>query len=147
MIEQYMIWIWLAVFVIALIVEATTQDLVSVWFSLGAIVCIILSVIDGFAYYYEIIIFAVVSFALLFFTRPVVKKLLKNQERTTNVDDFIGRECIALEPITKFNNGSIKINDVIYTAILPESEDDEISVGDKVKIVTVKGNKVVVRKM
>ena len=52
-----------------------------------------------------------------------------------------------LEPITKFNNGSIKINDVIYTAILPESEDNEISVGDKVKIVTVKGNKVVVRKM
>lgn len=147
MIEQYMIWIWLAVFVIALIVEATTQELVSVWFSLGAIICIILSVIDGFAYYYEIIIFAVVSFALLFFTRPIVKKLLKNQERTTNVDDFIGRECIALEPITKFAYGSIRINDVIYTAVLPENEEESIAIGDKVKIITVRGNKVVVRKI
>ena len=38
--QEYMIWVWLGVFVVAFIVEAITQDLVSVWFGLGAIVCV-----------------------------------------------------------------------------------------------------------
>ncbi len=40
---EYMIWIWLGVFVLAFILEAITQDLVSVWFGLGAIVCVCIS--------------------------------------------------------------------------------------------------------
>ena len=40
-IESYMLWVWLAVFIIMLIVEAVTQDLVSIWLALGAFISLI----------------------------------------------------------------------------------------------------------
>ncbi len=144
MIEPYMIWIWLGVFIITLIIEAVTQELVSIWFSLGSLVCIVLCLINGITYWVEIIVFVAVSIITLLLTRPVVLKLLKNKIRTTNVDDFIGREVRAICSI-KFNQmGEIKINDVIYNAVLAENEKD-INEGEFCVIVGIKGNKVVVK--
>ena len=42
-IEDYTIWVWLAVFVITIAVEAMTQDLVSIWFAIGSIAAMITS--------------------------------------------------------------------------------------------------------
>ena len=44
--EQYMVWIWLGILVAAIILEAITQDLVSIWFSVGALVSLVLSGIE-----------------------------------------------------------------------------------------------------
>ena len=90
MIESYMLWVWLAVFIIAFIVEACTQDLVSIWFSVGALVSLILSIFDNIPYWVEIIVFVVVTAITFVLTRPLVKKVLKNQIRKTNVDEFVG---------------------------------------------------------
>lgn len=144
MIEPYMIWIWLGVFIITLTIEAVTQELVSIWFSLGSLVCIVLCLINGITYWVEIIVFVGISIITLLLTRPVVIKLLKNKIRTTNADDFIGREVRAICSI-KFNQmGEIKINDVVYNAVLAENEKD-ISEGEFCVIVGIKGNKVVVK--
>lgn len=143
--EQYMIWIWLAVFIISLVVEAATQDLVSIWFAIGSIVGIILSLLEV-PYYIEIIVFAVVSLALLILTRPVVKKLLQGQIRMTNSDELIGKSYQLLTNVSKLEAGTIKINDVYYQAVLPEEDNEEIEAGTIVKVVAISGNKVVVRK-
>lgn len=145
--ENYMIWIWLAIFIITFIVEAATSDLVSIWFSIGAVVSIILSLIEGIPYYVEIIVFAVLSLVLLIATRPMVKKILKNQERKTNVDDLIGKTVKVMETITEDLHGTIKINDVIYTASLSDNDTDTILEGTKVKIIGINGNKVIVKRI
>ena len=41
--ENYMVWIWLGIFVISVVVEASTQELVSIWFALAAIITLALS--------------------------------------------------------------------------------------------------------
>ena len=50
-------WIWLAIIVVALIIEIVTLDLVSIWFSFGAVVPFILSAIGGIPIEIQIVVF------------------------------------------------------------------------------------------
>ena len=144
-IENYMIWIWLGIFVVTVIVEAVTQDLVSIWFSLGSMAALCVSF--GVPFWVEIIVFFVVSTITLIFTRPLVKKLMDRQIRKTNTDDFIGKRVKVVKEIDKFDGGEVKINGIIYTAILLEDENETIPEDAVVEIITLKGNKVVVKKI
>ena len=142
-IEEYTIWIWLAIFVITIIVEAATQDLVSIWFSLGSLVALAIS---GFsAWWVEVIVFLVVSIIALLLTRPIMKKLMQRNERKTNTDDFIGKKLKAISVISKYDAGEVKLNGIIYTAILMEDSYDTILKDSIVEVVAIKGNRLVVK--
>ena len=143
-IEEYMVWIWLGIFVLTVVLEAVTQDLVSIWFSLGSMAALCVSF--GVPFWVEIIVFFVVSTITLIFTRPLVKKLMDRQIRKTNTDDFVGKKVKVVSDIDKFDGGEIKINGIIYTAILQEEENEAILKDSIVEIITLKGNKVVVKK-
>ncbi len=143
-IEEYMIWVWLTVFVITTIVEAATQDFVSIWFAIGSLIAMAICYFVPF--YVEIIVFAVVSLVSLALTRPLVKKLMDRTERFTNTDEFVGKKVILEKAVSKFTNGEVKINGIIYSAILPEIETEDIKEGTVVEIVALKGNKIVVKK-
>ena len=88
-IENYTIWIWLGVFVLTVILEASTQDFVSIWFAVGALVAIAISYSAPF--WVELIVFVVISAMALIFTRPLVKKLMDRTVRKTNSDEFVGK--------------------------------------------------------
>ena len=62
---EYMWIIWLSIFVIMLIVEASTTELVSVFFALGALVAMIISFIPNVEWWVQLIVFVVVSGATL----------------------------------------------------------------------------------
>ncbi len=144
-IEDFMIWIWLAIFVLTIVVEAATQDIVSIWFALGSLAALCVSFAVPF--WAEIIVFFVISSVTLIFTRPFVRKLMDRQIRKTNTDDYIGKRVKVIKEIDKFDGGEVKINGITYTAILLEEENDSIPEDSIVEIVTLKGNKVVVRKI
>lgn len=144
---EYMVWIWLGVFLITILLEALTQELVSVWFSLGSVIALILSAFPVIEWYYQVVVFAIVSLLLMILTRPVAKRVLQNAIRYTNVDEFVGKRVRVMKEITQFENGEVKLHDIIYHASLLEEETETISVGEIVEIVTFKGNKVVVRKI
>lgn len=143
--EAYMVWVWLAAFVLAIIIEACTQDFVSIWFAVGSLVSLIIN--DFIPIWGEIIVFAVVSFVSLILTRPLVKKMTERSTRYTNVDEFVGKRVRVEREITKFDAGEIKINGIIYSAVLMENVEDGIEVDKIVEIVALKGNKVVVKKI
>lgn len=145
--EIYMVWVWLAVFFITLVIEASTQDLISVWFSLGSIIALILSAFDFIPWYVELIIFVVVSLVALVLTRPFVKKLTLQTTRYTNIDELVGKRVKVLKDIKEFENGEVKINGIIYYASLLDDEKDTIYAGEIVEIVTFVGNRVVVKKI
>ena len=84
-IENYMIWVWLLVFVIAVVVESVTEELFSIWFAAGAIITIPISYAAPF--WVEIVVFAVISVVALIFTRPIIKKMMDRTVRKTNSDD------------------------------------------------------------
>ena len=89
--EQYMWIIWLSLFVLMLVVEGAGPGLVSIWFSFGALIALIISFIDGVPWWVELIVFVAVSVATLFALRPIVKRFYKRNNIRTNVDSFVGK--------------------------------------------------------
>ncbi len=147
MMENYMVWVWLGVFILTIVIESITQELVSIWFAVGALIALVLSAIPNVPWYAELIVFAGVSFLTMVLTRPFVKRLLTNATRYTNIDEFIGKRVPVMKDISKFEMGEIKLNGIIYSASLTEEDSEKISAGEIVEIVAFKGNKVVVRKI
>ena len=145
--ENYMAWIWLGVFLFTLIIEGVSQDLIAIWFSLGALISLAFSAIPGIPWYVEVVVFAVVSLVVMIFTRPLAKRILLNATRYTNIDEYVGKKVVVMREISKFQPGEVKLNGIIYQANLLEEETESIPKDEIVEIVTFKGNKVIVKKI
>ena len=140
-------WIvWLALFVIMLVVEAMGPALVSVWFSFGALIALIISFIPNIPWWIEVIVFIVISIATLFALRPVVRRYIKRNNYKTNVDSFVGKRGYVIEDITLLQPGAVKIGDVSWTAV-PVNKDDKILENEIIEVVAVNGNKLTVKKV
>ncbi len=141
--ENIMVWIWLAVTVIAIVVEIITPELVSLWFAIGGIVGIAFSFIPGLPWWGEIIIFAVLSMILLLSLRPVLSKYLKRKSLATNVDRLIGQDIRMITQADFDNLGTAKIGDIVWSV---KSENQSSLLADEiVRIVAVDGNKLIAR--
>lgn len=143
--EQYMIWVWLGVFVITLFIEAITQDIVSIWFSIGALAALCISSFTEI--WVQIVVFAIISLATLILTRPVVKKIMGRGDRKTNIDEIFGKKYVVIKDITKYEAGEIKVNGIIFNAVLEEANEETITKDSIVKVIAIKGNKMVVKKV
>lgn len=140
---QIWFWIWLAVIVLSVVVEAVTMDLVTCWFAVGAIVPLILAVCDV-AWEIQLIVFIVLSAALIFSLRKITLKwLFKNKDSKTNMDLIIGKKVRMISRTDFETTGSVKINDVVWSVV---SEGQEtIEQGEMVEIIAVSGNKLKVK--
>ena len=139
------VYIWLAVTVLSLILEFVTCDVVSIWFAGGGIVSLILALV-GVQWYIHVPVFIAVSVALLLFFRTLVIKKFNKHSVKFNADSAIGRTVKLLTAITEDEAGSIKIGDVVWTAV-SENENENIPAGSTVKIKDLQGNKYIVREV
>lgn len=142
--EAYLWAVWLGVFVIALIVEAIGADLVSVWFAGGALIALILSFIPGVAWWIQLIVFFVISIALLLSLRPLTRKWMRGRIVKSNVDSLIGKKAVLLEKIDFVHRGEVAVGDVKWTAVGVD-DNSKIEKGKTVVIVAVSGNKLIVK--
>lgn len=138
-----MIFIWLALLVVALIVEACTSELVSIWFASGALVSLILSAIPNIPWWVELIAFLSVSIALLFAVRPLTTKALKHSISKSNIDEIVGKKGIVVEEISELNMGLVKINGILWNAI--PTENQTINKDEIIIVAAVEGNKLIVK--
>lgn len=138
------VWIWVLVTACALIIEASTMQLVSIWFGLGALVAALLAMF-GADPVIQIAAFALVSILALAFTRPLVKKLTKGRHIATNSDRHIGQQAIVLEEIKPFSAGTVKLDGLIWTAVT--DDDTVIKPGEVVTVSAIRGAKVVAKKI
>lgn len=134
--------IWIGVMAIAILIEIITIGMTSIWFAGGALIASI-AAFCGADVTVQIIIFMVVSVALLLAIRPLVKKKLKIKTTATNVDELIGEKYKTLTDIGPGREtGEIRIHDVEWRAV---SEDgSEIPAGSTVTIRKIDGTKLVV---
>ena len=144
--EQYMWIIWLSLFVLMVIIEASGPELISIWFAFGALISLIISVIPGTPWWAELIVFLAISITTLFALRPVFRRYFKRNIVRTNIDGFIGKMGYVIEDISFLRPGAIKIGDVRWTAI-PVNEKDTIKENEIVEVVSLSGNKVIVKKV
>ena len=142
---EYMWAIWLAIMVLAVVVEAMTVDLISIWFVVGALVTMLVSFIPGAAWWAQLIIFAAVSGATLVLLRPLAKRFMSHDLVKTNVDEVVGRKAVVTSDGDVMNPAEVFIEGKRWSAV-PANADTKLQKGDIVMVLSVAGVKLIVEK-
>lgn len=135
---------WLILAGIFLIIEITTTGFLVFWFSVGAVIATLASlVIDNIVA--QSAIFVISSAILLFVTRPFVSKITKKDEVVkTNVYSIEGKVAKVVEDIEPIEGkGQIKINGDLWSA--KSYNDTIISKDTEVLIEKIDGVKAIVK--
>jgi membrane protein implicated in regulation of membrane protease activity len=140
-----MLYVWLAITVVAIIVEVTTTEMLSIWFAGGSLLAMLATALKA-PLIVQICVFVVVSLILLVAFRKMVLKKLSKGETNLNADSAVGKEFELLTPIQFNSPGSIKVNDVVWNVVL-ENQSKTIPEKTIVKVVGLKGNKYIVEEV
>ncbi len=136
------IWIWLAVLVLSLIIEAITEQFVSIWFAPAAIVAALLNLVKA-GPVWQVIAFVVVTVVGMIFLRDLAMKKLNNSGHKTNIDAIVGEKCVVTERIDNFAGcGQAKVKGQIWSA-RGAHEDDTFEVGEILTVVAIEGVKLI----
>ena len=135
-----MAFCWLTVFIVLLLLEICTVNLISIWFAIGAFVSFFVAMFTN-SIIIQMVVFILVSVVTLLITKPIVKKI-KSTKVTTNLDRVIGMEGIVTEDISNLQIGEVKVDGKKWSAISKQN----ISKGEIVEIEKIDGVKLVVRK-
>ncbi len=138
-------WIWIAIIVLAIVVEILTDQLVAVWFIPGAIVGVILDFLGKDALW-QILIFLIATGIGLVIWRLFIYGKIKNNPTKTNIDAIIGERCVVTERIDNFAGcGQAKVKGQIWSA-RGVGEDDIFEVGEALRVVAIEGVKLICKK-
>ncbi len=132
---------WFIAFVILLIIELVTVNLVTIWFAIGAVAAIITTIFTD-SVLIQSIVFVVVSVIALLITKPLIKKFKKFEVEPTNSDRVIGKVGDVTKKIEKNKYGEVKVYGNTWTA----SSKEVIEVGERVKVLSIDGVKLIVEK-
>mgnify|MGYP002853489080 CR=1 FL=1 len=132
---------WFVAFVVLLVIELATVNLVTIWFAIGAVAAIIASVFTE-SVVWQSVVFILVSLISLIFTKPVMQKFRKFEMTPTNSDRVIGKIGEVTKKIDKNHYGEVKVFESTWTA----ASDGTIDVGEKVKVLSIEGVKLIVEK-
>ena len=132
---------WFILFVILLFIELVTVNLVTIWFAIGAVAAIITTIFTD-SILIQSIVFVVVSILSLLITKPIIKKVKKFDITPTNSDRVIGKVGEVTQKIGKNKYGEVKVYGNTWTA----SSKQVINVGERVKVLSIDGVKLVVEK-
>lgn len=141
---QYLPWFWFCLAVLFTIIEVFTFGLTTVWFALGALLMMVLSLLP-IPFVWQVLIFLVISSLLLIFTRPIAIKKLKVGREKTNTDSLIGARALVVKEINEFEKGLVKINGVEWAAQSIDSK--TIEKGATCIIKVIEGVTLVVEKL
>ena len=135
-------FIWFALLIVFVAVEAATVNMVSTWFALGSLAALIVALIGG-QLWLQILVFLTISAVALALLRPLAKKYFTPRITRTNVDALTGKTCLCVSAIDNVAGcGQVKVGDVEWTARSTTGE--PIPAGEQVKIDRVEGVKVYV---
>ncbi len=130
-------WLGLALLLIA--IETNTVNLVSIWFAIGSLAAIVVSLCDG-PVWLQITVFLAVSIITLACLRPLVRRYVKPKVVPTNVDALIGSTGYVTGDIDNVAaKGQVKLGAMEWTA--RSTDGFPISTGTLVKVDKIEGVK------
>lgn len=138
----FFVVLWIAVLVLAVVIELATEELISIWFGGGAIIGIILAIVNV-PWYVQVLVVVITSAILIIISQVILAKKRKNEVvYKSNIDAVIGEKIHITKKVTPNENGEGKYHGVIWVV----KSDEEIEEGVYATIVRVEGNKFVVTK-
>ncbi len=137
---SFMAIYWIILFLVLLLIELATVNLVSIWFAVGALGAFATSFFTN-SILIQLLIFVVISVISLLITLPIVKKFKSKESIVpTNLDRVIGRQAEVTKEIKPNHYGEVEIFGTTWTAISQET----IKIGEKVRVLKMDGVKLIV---
>lgn len=134
--------LWLIAAVALGIIEASTVNLITIWFAISAFVASIFAAI-GMGISVQIAVFVVISVILVAVTRPLAKRFVTKKAVATNADRIISAEGVVIRRIdTVENRGQVKVMGQVWSAKSKNGE--TLEEGTPVVVEALEGVKVVV---
>jgi len=136
------VFVWIFAAAVMFVLEASTAQMVSIWFAVGALFAAIPAYF-GASLGVQLFVFLVFSVLFLFAVRPLVKKRLQAHKQPTNADMVIGQTGIVLEEIDNAREtGRVSAMGLNWSA---RSEDATIISADaRVLVLRIEGVKLIV---
>ena len=128
-----------------LIIELLTVGLTCIWLAGGSLAALLVS-LTGANIVWQVLMFILVSFLLVVFTRPFAMKYINARHERTNVDELIGKLVKVTETVDNYEQtGAATANGLDWTA---RSEDDRetIEKGSLARVVRISGVKLILKK-
>ena len=134
--------VWMIVLVALVVGEAITVGLTFIWFAVGALGALLVSVL-GVSIMVQIAVFLLLSTLSLILVRPAAARLLKPGISPTNADRILGQTALVTQTIDNLaQTGQVKLSGQVWTA---RSENGQvIQEKTRVHILRIEGVKVVV---
>ncbi|HVF31004.1 MAG TPA: NfeD family protein [Pyrinomonadaceae bacterium] len=143
-------WIlWLVLGVGLIIAEVFTLGFVLLWFGIGAIAAALVGLAGG-GFLLQFLVFAIVSIALTAMSRTIFANYLSHRDEDTvkmGVDSLPGQiGMVTVGSKGALNEGAVKVYGSTWTAF-PVDGESELTEGEKVEVVSVKGSSIYVRRV
>lgn len=136
---------WIFAFVILTGIEVVTMALTTIWFAGGAVAAFILSLL-GAGIEVQLAVFVIVSFLLLFLTRPFAAKYINSNTVRTNVEGLIGKQAkVTAEVNNDKETGTAVLDGQEWTA-RAFCDADIYPPGTRVTVKEIRGVKLIVSK-
>ncbi len=143
--DSYMPFIWLAVVILSVVVEASTFTLVSVWFIPSALISMILA-FCSVDLWIQLVVFAAVSVLVIIFMKPIFKNIFGVKPIATNADAVIGERAVVIEPINNLKgSGQVKVKGQVWTA-RAHDKDATYEKDEVLSVVAIEGVKLICKK-
>jgi len=139
-----MLWVWIAVIIVACIMEWMTQvQLISIWAALGGVVALILE-LAGVGKEIQIVVFFVVTIVAIVLTRPLAKKMTGFKKTATNADmniEKVGKVTKIVDE--KLGVMRVKVENNDWSATTENKS--VLPVGTEVVVQAIEGVKLIVK--
>ena len=141
--QNSLAFFWLVALVVLIVIELITVGLTTIWLAGGALVAFILASL-GLNLWIQVLAFLVVSFLLVYFTRPFALKVLKPRQTRTNSDELIGETVKVTERIDNRAAAGRALARGMEWSARAASDDVVIEADTLVKVLRIEGVKLIV---
>ena len=135
---------WFIVAIIFGVGELMITSLTLIWFSIGALLVMFLSIFIE-SILWQVIIFAVVSIILLVIATKYLVDRDKDVKYNTNLQGIISQKAIVTQTIEPYETGVAKLNGEEWTAM--SKDETRIEAGKLVEVVAIEGVKLIVKEV
>ncbi len=141
--EYTILILWFVIALLALVVEISTTELVSIWFIIGAFITMIVSAIWPTNYIAQVCVFVISSILSLIILRPILNKKLKLNQKSDadSINTMIGYVGFCETDIDK-DGGKVNVNGTSWNA----KSDTFIEKGERIKVIKEENITLIVEK-
>ena len=140
------VFIWLAVIILTIIIEIITVGLTSIWLTGGGIAALVVCLLGGH-WGLQLAVFFVVTFILIYFTRPWALKYIESRKTATNYEEVIGKTVRIIEDVDNVKETGKAIYNGMEWTDRAKVDTETFSMDEQARVVGVQGVKLILEKI